>query len=72
MSEYEKNKKKIQQLCSLSRTKTFYLSVDCITRLEVLAERYSEEVGFTITKGRIIELAVNYITPYSFKELLPH
>ena len=50
--------------------KTYRFNRNTIILLEMLSERFEREAGFRLASGKIIELALNYISHMSLKELL--
>lgn len=49
---------------------TYRLNRNTLIIIEMLSERFEREAGFKISNGKIIELALNYISPLALKELL--
>lgn len=50
--------------------KTYRFNRNTIILIQMLSERFEREAGFKLASGKIIELALNYISHMSLKELL--
>jgi len=50
--------------------KTFRLSLDTVTLLDLLVERFSQEANFQIGASKVVELALFHLKDKHLKQLL--